>query len=570
MFEPDLRCENFLYSFKAGLRPLAALFFVGTLAIMDTPLTASSTTAGALFAGGRFNVPEFQREYAWESDEIDEFFRDLAGGVSEDSYFLGLIIVTGEKPVLDVVDGQQRILTLTLLTAALYHEALKYERRALADRLQSTFLRSINFETDEENARVTLSSDGDDAALQDILASPADRASESSADNTLPSYLFDAYSRLTDKLRDDLQEDPFRRLGAWAEFLTEKLYFAVFVHPSPASAYRVFEVINTRGRELTTADLLKSYVLSQTPPTQRQDRYEAWQSIASEFREEGQATLVQFIRHAVTVERGHIAPRDLYDILTGKRRLEKSMPPAELMRHLEHHLPLYRQIADPTAVGPASDDQLAVFSMLNALNIISVRPILLAMADTSDATIGMKRLLQLVMQRIVTGTLGTGNVERRFGITAQRIAAESQWQAALDSLEDLRPDAAEFEARVAERSLNRGVLGAIRSSVLQGTITPELEGNVYFIRPRNSDWPQDEEDRASYWATTIGNTFISTETRRPMGSSTWLGFKRELLHTAVDGERTEEIESESEWGIEQIIESGRILASDARALWYDA
>lgn len=535
---------------------------------MDTPLAAASTTAGALFSGGRFNVPEFQREYAWEGEEIDEFFRDLSKGISDESYFLGLIIVTGDKPVLDVVDGQQRLLTLTLLSAAVYHEALRYERRALADRVQSTFLRSIDFETDEEKPRVSLSSDGDNAALQHILAAPAEDLVGDLPIDTLPSYLLDAYARLTDKLRVDLKTDPFKRLGAWAEFLTEKLYFAVFVHPDPASAYRVFEVINTRGRELTTADLLKSYVLSQTKPAQRQERYEAWQQISAEFREEGQATLVQFIRHAVTVARGHIAPRDLYDILTGKRRQEKSMPPAELMQHLQHHIPLYKQIADPTAAGPADDEQLAVFAMLNALNVISVRPILLAIADTPNPTAGMKRLLQLVMQRIVTGTLGTGNVERRFGNTAQKVAAERDWRLALDGLHDLRPGADDFESRVAERSLNRGILGALRASVLQGTITPSLEGNVYFIRPRNSDWAPEEEDRASYWSTTIGNTFISRETRRPMGSSTWLGFKRELLDTGVAGERTEEIGAQGEWGIEQIIEFGRLLASEARALWY--
>ncbi len=537
---------------------------------MDTPLNASSTTAGALLAGGRFNVPEFQREYAWETDEIDEFFGDLAGALGEESYFLGLIIVTGEKPVMDVVDGQQRILTLTLLTSAVYREALKYDRRALADRLQSTFLRSIDFETDEENPRVTLSSQRDNTALQEILSAPADAVENESIPEGVPSYLLNAYKRLTDKLQEDLQPDPFRRLGAWAEFLSEKLYFAVFVHPDPASAYRVFEVINTRGRELTTADLLKSYVLSQTTPQQRPARYQEWQEISDEFREEGQGTLVQFIRHAVTVERGHIAPRDLYDILTGKRRNENSMPPSELMRVLKLRLPLYKQIADPTASGPATDAQLGVFSILNSLSVISVRPILLAIAGTHGADDGMARLLRLVMQRIVTGTLGTGNVERRFGVAAQRIAKEGYWEPTLATLEDLRPDPEDFESRVAERSLNRSVLGAVRASVLQRTITPKLDGNVYFIKPRNADWHHEAEDRVSYWASTLGNTFISTEIRRPMGSSTWEGFKNELLPSGVEGELTEKLEEQPEWGVEQIMDFGRGLASEARQLWYES
>src|SRR5829696_3004700 len=115
---------------------------------MDTPLNASSTTAGALLSGGRFNVPQFQREYAWEREEIGEFFRDLGHALNDETYFLGLVIVTGTGPIKDVVDGQQRLLTLTVLASALYHEARRYERRALAERIQSTFMRSIDFETD--------------------------------------------------------------------------------------------------------------------------------------------------------------------------------------------------------------------------------------------------------------------------------------------------------------------------------------------------------------------------------------------------------------------------------------
>jgi hypothetical protein len=47
-----------------------------------------------------------------------------------------------------------------------------------------------------------------------------------------------SYDILARKLRDDLQPDPFKRLGRWTEFLTNRLYIAVFVHPNSDSAYR--------------------------------------------------------------------------------------------------------------------------------------------------------------------------------------------------------------------------------------------------------------------------------------------------------------------------------------------
>lgn len=80
---------------------------------METPLNASATSAGALLSSNTFVVPPYQREYAWTNDEIREFWTDLRSGLDEGSYFLGLIILTDEQSRKYVVDGQQRILTIT-------------------------------------------------------------------------------------------------------------------------------------------------------------------------------------------------------------------------------------------------------------------------------------------------------------------------------------------------------------------------------------------------------------------------------------------------------------------------
>lgn len=127
---------------------------------LDTPLSASASNAGAIFANNVFEIPRFQREYSWGADEVEEFWTDLKGSLDADSYFLGLIILTkpqvGQDDRKQVVDGQQRIITLSLLANAIYHEAVALERKALADRVQASFLRSIDYDTDEEIPRVKL------------------------------------------------------------------------------------------------------------------------------------------------------------------------------------------------------------------------------------------------------------------------------------------------------------------------------------------------------------------------------------------------------------------------------
>lgn len=535
---------------------------------METPLDAASTTAGALFASSTFSVPQFQREYAWGRDEVREFLRDLAESLNSESYFLGLIIVTGAKREKDVVDGQQRILTLTLLATALVEFATEYERNALADRLRSTFLRSIDFATDEELPRVTLSDAADNHTLQAILSGEMPQIVP--GDDSVSSALVEAFTEIRKLLVADLVQDPFKRLGVWADFLMNRLYFARFVHPDQGSAYRVFEVINTRGKELTTADLLKSYVLSQTLPTDRQHRYEEWQTVARAFSDQHPTVFVQFIRHAVTTARGHVQPRDLYDVLTGRDGSGKrSLAPTEFLDLLNRHLPAYLQMVDPTSDGPVSETELAAYVVLNEIKVVSVRPILLAMRDTRNPDAGAQELLRLVVRRVVVGSLGTGNVERRFGQAAMRIASDRAWEPALEALGDLNPTSSEFAQRVQHRSMNKNVLAVVRSSVIQHTITPNLIGHLYLIKPRDSEWSRNDEDRAAYWTSTIGNSFLATEPRRPMGSSTWQGFKSHLAPLHVDGEWLQEILSHPEWNIDAIEKVGQEMARLAVQVWYD-
>jgi hypothetical protein len=533
-------------------------------------LNASASSAGALMSNTTFEIPPFQREYSWGSDEVTDFWTDLRNNLESESYFLGLVILTdGREQRKYVVDGQQRLITLTLLANAIYHEALRRDRRALADRIQADFIRSIDYDSDDVSPRIRLSDSRDDGTLQDILDNG--QAPDIDEEDSVSARMAQSYNYLTRVLKKDLAQDPFKRLGKWTKFLTDRLYFAVFLHPDASSAYQVYEVINTRGKELTTADLLKNYVLSQTAESGRAARYAEWQGIQRRFADEGSNNFVQFIRHAVTVQAGHILPKDLFGFLANRTPVAGKEPPTpnQLMEMLGEQLPLYVQMIDPSLDGPAEPDALAVFQALNSLGVLAVRPLLLAIAAVPNSLEGMKYVLQLVVRRIIVGNLGTGNVERRLGEAAKKIADTGRWDSVVSDLRDLNPSREDFVNQLTKRSFNKGVLSFIRRSILQGTMTPEAKGNLHFIWTRQAaNWGEISEEDGSFWSSTIGNTFFADVDRRPKGIEDWEDFKARLLPDAIDDEWQDRLDEVEDWDAGAVEEIGGELAEAAGEIWY--
>ena len=414
-----------------------------------------------------------------------------------------------------------------------------------------------------------MSDQTDNATLQTILSTGESPAGLFGKD-TVASHIVESYEFLRTKLREDLTKDPFKRLGIWADFLTNRVYFAVFIHPDDSLAYQVYEVINTRGKELTTADLLKNYVLSQTPNSQRPARYRQWKAISRQFSEDS-AAFVQYIRHVVTVESGHILPKDLFGFLAGRVTHFGRKPPStpQLMALLERHLPLYLQMMDPTLPGPAEQEALKIFSALNSLNVIAVRPILLALADVPRSLQGMNYVLRLVLRRIAVGGLGTGNVERRFGESAKGVQQEHTWKVLESELRDLNPTRDDFVEQVKKRSFTKVVLAFLRRSIITSSITPEEFGVLHYIRPRQaSDWRGMSEEDGANLGSTIGNTFLSTLERRPREASNWRGFKEYMLPYAAPHEWRKKLERVEEWNADAVERIGSKLAEAAGDIWY--
>ena len=163
-------------------------------------------------------------------------------------------------------------------------------------------------------------------------------------------------------------------------------------------------------------------------------------------------------------------------------------PPApdQLMDALSNNLPLYLQMIDPTADGPADARALKIFSALNNLGVIAVRPILLAVSAAPDSLAGLEYVLRLVVRRIIVGNLGTGNIERRFVKPPKKVHDGGDWMSLETDLRDLNPPRQQFEDQAQRRSFNKGTLTFLRRSIVSREMTPPDEGTLHFIWTRQA------------------------------------------------------------------------------------
>lgn len=539
---------------------------------MSAPLNASATTVGSLLSNLSFEIPAYQREYAWESSQVTDFWNDLSASVSKGPYFLGLIILTGEGKRKQVVDGQQRLLTITLLAAALRHSAVAIGRKALADRLNSTLLRFLDYATDEIYPRIILTDPRANQTLQKIIDTGS-AATSSFTSGSSSERLWSAYQKLSKELPQDDSSEAFRQLGAWAEFINEQLYVAVFEHPDEAAAYSVFEVVNTRGRQLTTADLLKNYILRNTPEESRASRYDEWYKMAQEFEELGNQNFVLYIRHVINLTAGYILAKDLYNYIAKRGEFAKSNVPGvdALIGALEANLSLYLQLLDPTGDGPADPESLGIFAALNELGVTAVRPLILAISRTDDALTGMRRVLQLIVRRMVVGNLGTSSVERKFAEAARVIEGDASWRNGLTLLRELDSPREDFIAALSRRPYNRGFLAFIRRCIVFETMTPTPNGTLQYVCPRqsaSSEWSGLSDEELSYWRSTLANSILVDLDRRPRGASSWEGVREYLLPRAIPNEKKDLIEKYETWNPTALEEVGYELAKMAANVWY--
>lgn len=276
-----------------------------------------------LLDGAKFAIDYYQREYRWETKHVAELIEDLAEKFGESHeadndrtavqdyshYFLGSIIISNKDGRKFVIDGQQRLTTLTLLLIHIYRQLVDEDQKAqLTDLIfsQKFGKRSFNLNIEER------------AACMEALFTGV-----SFDENGQPESVANILHRYQDVEELFPEELAGEALPYFADWLIENVHLVEITAYSDADAYTIFETMNDRGLSLTPTDMLKGYLLANiTEGDSRNEASRVWRKHVSALRalgkEEDADAIKAWLRsqHAETIrERKRGAqPRD-FDLI---------------------------------------------------------------------------------------------------------------------------------------------------------------------------------------------------------------------------------------------------------------
>ena len=266
---------------------------------MMTKIEAHERNIGDIFSDlYQFEIPPYQRPYAWEEEQARELLgdlldamdnRDASGGL----YFLGSIVLVKlpAEAQARVIDGQQRLTTLTILLSVLRDLTtdleLKIERRsyvyqkASADKGLKDRYRLLLRERDRPFFLKYVQSPGATDNLPDVTK--LEGSQQRIAENTKT-------------LRTQLEGMPEERRNALIAFLIQHSYLVVVAVPTAEAARKIFTVLNARGLDLTPTDILKADLLERAGSSIEASLANRWEQVEQALGRERLVALFGHIR----------------------------------------------------------------------------------------------------------------------------------------------------------------------------------------------------------------------------------------------------------------------------------
>ncbi len=360
-------------------------------------------------------IPIYQRLYSWEKEQCKQLWDDIikiGGNDKMDGHFIGPILyvldgITHSDNALLIIDGQQRLTTITLLLIALRnHLSDEYEflEKFSHQKIQNDYL--INGDKNGDKKFRLILSESDKDTLLSLIDKDKRKPSEPSSKIMENFKLFEEWVSNTDKL-----ETIFKGL--------EKLMIVeIALEKGKDDPQLIFESMNSKGMELTQTDLIRNYIVMETEIEKRKGFYNKyWRAMEEDFKQ-NKKLFDRFVRHYLTIKTREIPNINKVYVALKDYRQKEGIGIEDLLKDLQKYCGYFCRIVFKKE---ENKDLNKALGFLVDLEMDVVYPLLLELySDYSDGVLSkddFRRSIALIesyiCRRAVCG-LGTNSLNKVF------------------------------------------------------------------------------------------------------------------------------------------------------------
>lgn len=315
-------------------------------------LNANTISFSDIISGDNtYQVPLFQRDYSWKEENWDDLWLDINNALESNTrhYMGSIVLIKKEKKQLEIIDGQQRLTTLSLLALSCI--------RIIEELIQINENKSDNVERKDILMRKFVGF----KSAKSLMFSPKLKLNKLN-NPTYSSYLIqfhnvpnksklaksnkallEAYEYFYKKLKQEVfKENDTDNLIDFIEFVGDNLQFIQITVVDELNAYLVFETLNDRGIPLTVTDLFKNYLFSKVAEDDQEHIKNKWDSILSYVRHRDFAN---FLRYYWISRNRLITEKELFKAI--KRTVSDQNDVINIITNLEIHAEVFNALSDP-------------------------------------------------------------------------------------------------------------------------------------------------------------------------------------------------------------------------------
>jgi hypothetical protein len=474
-----------------------------------TLLNTGTATFLELIGNGRlYTVPAYQRDYSWTEEQWEDLWTDIEDLAArpEDTHYMGALVVEGRSDrEFAVIDGQQRLATLSLLVLAVISRLKDLAEQGIdadhnlqrASALRARFVGERDPASLVESSKLSLN-ESDDDFYQDYLVQIREPLNPRglSKSNRL---LWQCYSYFKGKVKSwSMQtEDGGQLARLVSETTGRQLMFIRIAVDNELNAYTVFETLNARGMELSATDLLKNYLFSRLrTPSDLQALQRRWRGLMATVQQE---RFPEFLRYHLQCELPRVRTQRLFKLV--RDRVRSGADTFALLEALEGRAEVFAALYDPQhAYWKDRRESAPYIRELNVLRVRQMTPLVFATwerFDAADFARVLRLLVVLLFRYSAVGGLNTNALELAFHEAAKGVLNEQLMTPAsvFNALRSLYVDDDKFEQEFSQfapdssgqgSKLVRYILARLEGDASGRDCDPETDsGTVEHILPGN-------------------------------------------------------------------------------------